>query len=154
MRQDKDHIYCADQEEEDYAISTEDDSGAVIGGSQKHDDHESKADSSGAAEEATLSLNRSRSRSIKPTNSFGALVSQKWRKVGHKFCEWPGLYSVLLTVLLSYSLIYFETSPGAKIAQFSYSQITVCLLVICMVAKNVFIPSRATRFLENSKQSS
>lgn len=26
----------------------------------------------------------------------------------------------------------------------------ICLAVICIVAKNVFIPSRATRFLENS----
>ena len=37
MRQDKDQIYCADQEEEDYALSTEDDSGAVMRPSKKID---------------------------------------------------------------------------------------------------------------------
>ena len=37
MRQDKDQSYCADQEEEDYALSTEDDSGAVMSPGKKQD---------------------------------------------------------------------------------------------------------------------
>ena len=40
MRQDRDISYCADQEEEDYAISTEDDSGAVMQSSKKQDSSE------------------------------------------------------------------------------------------------------------------
>ena len=60
---------------------------------------------------------------------------------------------MLITVLLGCSQVYFETGIGAKISQFSYGKIIICLLVVCMVAKNVFIPSRATRFLENSKDS-
>lgn len=57
---------------------------------------------------------------------------------------------MILTTLFSYSLVHYETSIGAKIAQFSYAKLFICLAVICIVAKNVFIPSRATRFLENS----
>ena len=30
MREDKDHSYCADQEEDDYSISTDEDSTAVM----------------------------------------------------------------------------------------------------------------------------
>jgi hypothetical protein len=68
----------------------------------------------------------------------------------NKLYEWPALYSILLTYLVSGSLIYLETSLGAKIAKLSIIQILLILLVICIVAKNILIPSRANRFLENA----
>ena len=68
----------------------------------------------------------------------------------NKLYERPGLYSILLTCLVSGSLIYLETSFGAKIAKLTTIQILLILLVICVVAKNILIPSRANRFLENA----
>ena len=68
----------------------------------------------------------------------------------NKFCEWPACYSMTVTGLASFALIQFETALGAKIASFSTTQMILILLVICIVAKNVFIPSRANRFIENS----
>ena len=68
----------------------------------------------------------------------------------NKFCEWPACYSLLITCISSYALIHYETSIGAKISSFSRTQILLILLVICIVSKNVFIPSRANRFIENS----
>ena len=57
-----------------------------------------------AGKKADASLSKgSRSKSIKPSNTLGSQVNQKLRKVGHKFCDWPGLYSMLITVLLGYS---------------------------------------------------
>ena len=67
----------------------------------------------------------------------------------NKYSEWPGLYSMTLTVLISWLLSYYETGIGAKIDQLSWQQTYVCLLVIFIVSKNVFVPSRATRFMEN-----
>ena len=67
-----------------------------------------------------------------------------------QFYEYPGCYSMLLTCLISYALVYFETSIGAKISSFSRTQTMLILFVICIVSKNVFIPSRANRFIENS----
>ena len=67
-----------------------------------------------------------------------------------KFCEWPALYSIAITLLTAGSLIYAETSVGNKIASLSITQQIIILLVICIVAKNVFIQSRANRFMENS----
>ena len=63
------------------------------------------------------------------------------------FSEWPGLYSLLISLALGYALVHYETSFGAKIQQWSKTQITLVLFVICTVAKNVFIPSRANRFI-------
>ena len=63
-----------------------------------------------------LTQNKSKSRSVKQTNTIGQQVNNRLRKVWHKFCEWPGIYSMLLAVILAYSLIFFETSVGAKIA--------------------------------------
>lgn len=67
-----------------------------------------------------------------------------------KVCEWPALTSVLFTTIISSSLVYCETSIGAKISGLSLTQIVLILFVICIVAKNVIIPSRANRFLENA----
>ncbi len=63
------------------------------------------------------------------------------------FSEWPGLYSLVLSLALGYALVYYETSLGAKIEQWSSTQISLVLFVICIVAKNVFVPSRANRFI-------
>ena len=114
MRQDKDQIYCADQEEEDYALSTEDDSGAVMRPSKKIDSEDTSAKDGNS--KADKQQSKGKSRSLKQTNTLGQQVNNKLRKVWHKFCEWPGIYSMLLAVILAYSLIYFETSVGAKIA--------------------------------------
>ena len=75
-------------------------------------------------------------------------MSRKKDSMMVRFCDYPGLYSVLVTLVVSYALIHFETAIGAKIMSFSNSQIATCLFVICIVAKNVFIPSRANRFIE------
>ena len=114
MRQDKDQIYCADQEEEDYALSTEDDSGAVMRPSKKIDSEDTSAKD--GSKKADKPQNKGKSRSVKQTNTIGQQVNNRLRKVWHKFCEWPGIYSMLLAVILAYSLIFFETSVGAKIA--------------------------------------
>jgi len=38
-----------------------------------------------------------------------------------RFCDYPGIYSICVTLMLSYALIHYETSVGAKISQFSNS---------------------------------
>ena len=84
-------------------------------------------------------------------NTLGRSISKKWDSFFNRFCEWPGLYSLLFTCLAAGSLIYMETQFGAKIWSLSTSQILLVLFVIFVVAKNVFIPSRANRFIENTK---
>ena len=70
------------------------------------------------------------------------------------FCHWPALYSVLFSLAASYALVHYETAIGAKIQTFSMSQSMLILFVICIVAKNVFVPSRAHRFVKPPNVSS
>lgn len=69
MRQDKDQIYCADQEEEDYALSTEDDSGAVMRPSKKVDSEDTSAKDGNS--KADKQQSKGKSRSLKQTNTIG-----------------------------------------------------------------------------------
>lgn len=66
-----------------------------------------------------------------------------------KFVEWPGLISAAIAMLTAQLLIYYETGIGAKIQTFSWSQSLLLIIVICTVAKNIFIPSRTNRFTNN-----
>ena len=94
------------------------------------------------------------SSSVKQGNSLKMKMRRGRDTIVNKFCEWPACYSMALTCLVSGVLIHYETVFGAKIASFSTTQMILILLVICIVAKNVFIPSRANRFIEKSTQPS
>ena len=138
-KKDADEFYQADQEAEDYnALSTEDDSEAA------------QSDTAGVAAGNAEAIDESKAKKDKGTAAQVSAIQRSHINLMNKFCEWPACYSLLITCTASYALIHFDTSVGAKISSFSRTQILLILLVICIVSKNVFIPSRANRFIENS----
>ena len=116
MREDKDHSYCADQDEDDYSISTDEDSAAQRRTSKRVAEGDDDADTMVDDKKESESKSRPAKRSIKAENSISKKIGQKWKQVTHKFCELPGLYSILLSVLFSWLQIHFKTFIGIKIA--------------------------------------
>ena len=158
---DVDEIYQADQEAEDYnALSTEDDSDAEKSdtGADKANKVVPNGEAAIAAEEVQQQPRNRKERgagaSTSSTRGGKRAASQTAadNKIKKQFYEYPACYSVLITCLISYALIYFETSAGAKISSLSRTQTVLVLLAICIVSKNVFIQSRANRFIESASK--
>ena len=127
-------FYCqADQYEADYNdYSTEDDSDAVRGGVLGYRHVQGKQDACREKFGGSYNL---------------AQMQEVSRRILYAY---PACTSLALTIIIAAGLIYFDTFIGAQICAFSRSQILLLLVVICILAKKVFIPSRANRFIDNS----
>ena len=120
----EDFFYEADLEH-DYSISTDDDSEHA-----KSKRHQIKSDKISVA---------------------GKHRKSKKATVLHNLCCWAGTVSAATFALSSYVLILLDTSVGNKIASLSWTQQVLLMMIVIVVARNIFIPSRLNRF-ENGEQ--
>ena len=68
----------------------------------------------------------------------------------HMSC-WAGTCSAVIFAASSFVLIQLDTAIGNKIASLSWAQQVVLLMIVIVVARNIFVPSRLNRF-ENGEQ--
>ena len=128
----------ADQDELDYAISTDDESHAE----EKEQQVKVKSDFKKAPSKV-VAKRRKQTKDILTGTNLNA-----YRENGFvaTMSQWPACYSLVMFYILSKVSLYFETSIGYKLAAMSYRQTMLLTFVIIVVARNVFIPSRLHKF--------
>lgn len=85
---------------------------------------------------------------LKPSlnTRFTQIVQQRMEQLEQEIARHPILYCLGLIILVTTPLIYFDTSIGKKIANFSTIQDLIIVSMLCLGFSNIFVPSRIDRF--------